>query len=127
MGGAYRVSEYINNNSEKGIWLNIWRMTSFFLSTKNKLVYPSDFIYDGNDVSTTTLLGYLQKNGINRALVDNNGKTQAMSDEFLSQVCARDYQCSYYRQREEAIERIVVDSFAPFYDQDGIKLYDLKF
>jgi 4-amino-4-deoxy-L-arabinose transferase-like glycosyltransferase len=127
MGDIYQVSQYINANFKNTVWLDIWGSTGFFLSSGNKFTYQPDLIYNGKAISTSTLLYYLQKNGITKAIIDDNSKARSQTDEFLSQVCRHDPQCYYYRQRDEAIEKIIRDSAAPFYDQAGIKLYNLKY
>ncbi|NCQ13067.1 hypothetical protein COT93_00755 [Candidatus Falkowbacteria bacterium CG10_big_fil_rev_8_21_14_0_10_37_18] len=126
MGDVYLVSQYINNNFKNSTWLNIWGATGFFLSNGNKFTYNSDLIYNNSDVSISALLAYLQKNGINKAIIDSDSKDRSANDEFLSQVCRRDPKCYYYRQHDEAIEKIIKDSFASFYYQGQIKLYNLE-
>lgn len=126
MGDVYQVSKFINNNFKDVAWLNIWNTANFFLDNENKFIYPSAFIYSDSEISTSTLINYMRENGMDRVIIDENGRKRIRDDEFLSKVCQKDPQCLYYRQREEAIEKIVIDSAIPFYDQYGIKLYNLE-
>jgi len=127
MGHIYRASQFINSNFKDVTFLNVWSTTRFFLEEGNKFLYPSELIYNKDKVLTaSTILFFLREKDIKYIIIDENNKKRSANDEILSKVCDQDPKCAYYKNRTEIIEKVVKDVNIPFYNNEGVALYNLE-
>jgi hypothetical protein len=80
LGGAYALSQYINENYTKTRFFNVWSTPDFFLEKGNTFLGAQNLYFEDVSISTSTIRNFLSTRHTQYIVIDNYEKNQAFTE-----------------------------------------------